>query len=61
VTVFEIFSIDSSYVLIQKETILNKRSEILKVLMNTVLTERGHSLYIPGYTGHTPMYSSRVS
>jgi hypothetical protein len=32
VTVFKNFSIDSSYVLIQKETILNKKSEILKII-----------------------------
>jgi hypothetical protein len=32
VTVFENFSIDSSYVLIQKETILNKKSEILTII-----------------------------
>jgi hypothetical protein len=32
VTVFENLSIDSSYVLIQKETILNKKSEILKII-----------------------------
>jgi hypothetical protein len=51
---FDNFSIDSSSVLIQ-ETILNKKSEILKIrgnsrlvfLMNTVLTEPGHTVYIP--------------
>jgi hypothetical protein len=33
VTVFKNFAIDSSYVLIQRETILNKKSEILKIIL----------------------------
>jgi hypothetical protein len=32
VTVFKNISIDSSYVLIQRETILNKKSKILKII-----------------------------
>jgi hypothetical protein len=60
VTVFENFSIVSSYVLIQKETILNKKAKILKsnssfvFSMNTVLTEHGHIVYEPaqGRTGY---------
>jgi hypothetical protein len=48
-TIFKNFSFDSSYVLIQ--TILNKKSKIfennscLVYLMNTVLTEPGHTMY----------------
>jgi hypothetical protein len=32
VTVLKNFSIDSSYVLIQRETVLNKKSKILKII-----------------------------
>jgi hypothetical protein len=52
VTVFENFSIYSSYALIQKGTIFNKNSKILKnnsrlvYLMNTVLTEPEHIVYM---------------
>jgi hypothetical protein len=32
IIVIELFLIDSSYVMIQRETILNKKSEILKII-----------------------------